>query len=396
MDADVGGSRHLPEVQRGRELIAPGSRATRRRSVPTLRHAAAWGTSLVLAGCGGPAPAVERDETLAGMPRLEPAPLPSRVRAAGDVLHPVVVGARGEVVVITADREGASFVLLTDDALPRGFGRLGEGPGELRIPQPLLVDDTVLVGYDMSSARVMVFDRVTGAIRREFRPREPVVPYLRGPDGTLLATRLDRGAELPALIDLASGRVRSGVAPGDTAAGNLFAGELDRPGYEGNAAVIGRWQGGTLVANGMSYRMVLYDGQGRVARRIDRNLPPRRLSAREVERELARLKGTPMGSTPARLDQSRRRLETMPERWFTHLSAPREDARGRLWVLVEHGDSIVADVYADDTLLGSTPVECPGYAGRWDLRDTWLVLLCEPEDPASLEDAEVRRYRIAG
>jgi hypothetical protein len=319
------------------------------------------------------------------------------VRDAHLPSHPlsaVVAGPSGEVLALPVDDTEGSFVVLADGVPPRYFGAPGEGPGELRIPQPLIVDDTAVVGYDLGTRRLMVFDRASGEVRREFRPRDRVVPYFRGPDGTVVATRLDRGVTLPALVDLATGRVREGVPPDDTSSIALFAGEELLPGYEGNVPVVGRWGGGTLLANGMTYRLVRYDGSGQVAGRIDRDWSPRRLSAREVEEEVARLRGTPMGSTPARLQAARLRLERVPQRWFTHLSGPREDGHGRLWVIVEHGDSTVADVYADDRLLGSLRVECPGYAGRWDLVGEWLVLLCTPADPSALADAEVRRYRI--
>jgi hypothetical protein len=309
-------------------------------------------------------------------------------------LSAVVAGPHGEVLALPVDGTEGSFVVLADGAPARFYGAPGEGPGELRIPQPLIVDDTAVVGYDLGTRRIMVFDRASGAVRREFRPRDRVVPYFRGPPGTVVATRTDRGVTLPALVDLATGRVREGIPPDDTTSIALFAGEADRPGYEGNVAVVGRWSGGTLVANGMTYRLVRYDATGQVAGRIDRGRAPRRLSAREVEQELGRLRGTPMGSTPERLEAARLRLARAPQRWFTHLSGPREDGRGRLWVMVEHGDSTVADVFAADTLLGSLRVDCPGYAGRWDLVGEWLVMLCTPADTTMLADAEVRRYRI--
>jgi hypothetical protein len=61
---------------------------------------------------------------------------------------------------------------------------------------------------------------------------------------------------------------------------------------------------------------------------------------------------------------------------------------------VEHGDSTSADIYARDRPLGRIRLACPGFSGRWDLVGEWLVMLCVPTDPASLEDAEVRRWRI--
>lgn len=369
--------------------------ATLRRGVRSLRRGvAALLLGLAAAACRGDGVDGEPPaaDAMLPMPTLEERPLPE-AHAAGSVLSAVVAGPSGEVLALPVDADGV-FVVLTDDAPPRFYGAPGEGPGELRIAQPLIVDDTAVVGYDLGTRRIIVFDRASGAVRRELRPRDRVVPYYRGSAGTLVATRLDRGITLPALIDLATGRVREGVPPSDTAGIALFAGEADLPGHASNIAVIGRWHGGTLLANGMHYRIVLYDDEGRVVGRIDRGFAPRTLSRHEVEREISRLGGTPMGRSSARLDAIRQRIEREPRQWFTHLSAPRDDGQGRLWVVVEHGDSTVADVYADEQLLGSLRLDCPGYEGRWDLAGEWLVMLCAPSDPESLEDVEIRRWRI--
>lgn len=327
------------------------------------------------------------------MPALEHRPVHDP-HVAGSTLSAVVAGRGGEVLALPATPDDGVLAVIADRAAPRYYAAPGAGPGEIRLPQPLAVDDTMVLVFDAATRRLMSFERASGVARRELRLRGTSIPYLRGAAGQLIATRLDRGVLIPSIIDIATGRERDPVPPGDTAAIGLFAGEEDLPGYAGNIAVIGRWQGGTLVANGMHYRMVLYDDEGRVAGRIDRGLAPRTLSRREVEREISRLGGTPMGRSSARLEAIRQRLEREPRPWFTHLSAPRDDAHGRLWVIVEHGDSTVADVYADQRLLGSLRLDCPGYEGRWDLAGEWLVMLCAPSDPESLEDVEIRRWHI--
>jgi hypothetical protein len=326
------------------------------------------------------------------MPALEHHPVHDP-HVAGSTLSAVAAGRGGEVLALPATPDDGVLAVIADRTAPRYYAAPGAGPGEIRLPLPLAVDDTMVLVFDAATRRLMTFDRASGVARRELRLRGTSIPYLRGAAGQLIATRLDRGVLIPSIIDLATGRERDPVPPGDTAAIGLFAGEEDEPAY-GNIAVIGRWRGGTLVANGMHYRMVLYDDEGRVAGRIDRGFAPRTLSRREVEREISRLGGTPMGRSSARLEAIRQRLEREPRPWFTHLSAPRDDGHGRLWVIVEHGDSTVADVYADQRLLGSLRLDCPGYEGRWDLAGEWLVMLCAPSDPESLEDAEIRRWRI--
>jgi hypothetical protein len=262
------------------------------------------------------------------------------------------------------------------------------------MPIPLLVHDTMVVGYDLATQRLMFYDRTSMRITREMRPELPVVPFMRGPEGTLLARRSDRGVDLPVLVDLSRGRVRNILAPSDSFRIAMFA---DDDQYEGgalNTTVIGRWAGGVVLANGMTYRLGQYDAAGVLRHRIDRGTAPRKLTPTEVELELTRLAETPMGRTPERLARVRERLEATPTRWFTQLGAPRNDGEGRLWVMVEHGDSTLADLYAGAELIGRTRVDCPGFSGRWDLTGEWLVMLCVPTEPETLFDAEVRRWRI--
>ena len=65
-----------------------------------------------------------------------------------------------------------------------------------------------------------------------------------------------------------------------------------------------------------------------------------------------------------------------------------------MWVVVNYGDSTAADVYDRDHLLGRIRLDCPGFSSRWDLSGSWLVMLCVPEEPEAMHDAEVRRWRI--
>jgi hypothetical protein len=266
------------------------------------------------------------------------------------------------------------------------------------MPMPLLVHDTVVVGYDLGTQRLMVYDRPSTRIRREFRAPSPVVPFMRGPGTTLLASQSDRGVELPVLIDIGSGRVRQVIAPSDSYRVAMFADDDRYPGGSYNTTVIGRWSGGVVLANGMTYRLGLYDDRGVLHHRIDRNLAPRQLTRGEIELELSRLVNTPMGRTPERLARARERLEATPTRWFNHLGAPRSDSQQRLWVVLAQGDSTSADVYAGEQLLGRLLLECPGFSGRWDLVGEWLVMLCVPgdDDPLAEYDAVVRRWRIVG
>ena len=139
---------------------------------------------------------------------------------------------------------------------------------------------------------------------------------------------------------------RSGAVPTVSATFRvgLFADDVTSPGMTENTPVVGRWAEGVVLANGLNYRFGMYDPEGTLRYRVDRNIAPRRLTAAEIETHLGRLAGTPIGNTPARLARARERLEARPTRWFSHTGAPRSDGLGRLWVVVNYGDSTAADV----------------------------------------------------
>lgn len=327
------------------------------------------------------------------LPTLVESPLPFDQRAASSELATVVVGDRGEVLLVDPDTEGGSLILLGDGPV-RHYGSRGEGPGEMRMAQPLLVDDSLVMAFDLSSRRVMIYDRVSTAIRREVRPSQPVIPILRGHGNTLIASRFERGIESPAVVDLLSGRTRSVLSPADSFRIQLFAGDEAMPGGSVNTSVLGRWAGGVLLGNGMTYRIGLYGADGELRHRIERDLAPRRLTETEIELQMSRLQQSPMARSPDRLKRIRQQLEALPVRWFTHRGPPRDDGNGRLWVLLQHGDSTSADLYAGDRQLGHLRIDCPGFGGQWDVSGEWLVLLCFPADPDAISDAEVRRWRI--
>lgn len=329
------------------------------------------------------------------LPQLEEVPLPAHERVASSVLGAVAVGADGAVLLLPFDLGEHSLQLIgASDGVTRAYGRMGEGPGEMRMPIPVLVEDTMVVGFDLGTQRLMFYDRVSAKIQREMRPELPVVPFMRGPGATLLASQHDRGVELPVLVDLARGSVRRVLAPSDSFRIAMFADDDQYVGGALNTTVVGRWSGGVVLANGMTYRIGQYDSRGELRYRIDRNIAPRRLTPDEIELELSRLALTPMGRTPERLARARDRLEAKPTRWFTQFGPPRNDGEGRLWVVVEHGDSTMADIYSGEEPLGRIRLDCPGFSGRWDLVEDWLVMLCVPTDPQAESDAEVRRWRI--
>lgn len=355
-----------------------------------------WAIGLLIASAACRASPDARTAVAAAevMPTLvaEPNPVPSL--SPGSVESAVVAGADGGWLYAPGDLQSSALVAVdADGRSARPLGRFGEGPGEMRASFPLWLDDTIAIGHDLATRRVVVWAR-DGSVRREFRPSEPVIPLGRGPGTTLLATRFRGRVEVPVLVDIPTGMATDVLVPGDSVLVALFGRDVDFTARIANAPAVGRWRDGIVVANGLTYMMGLWHGDGSLAAIVRHALPPARMGAEAVARELRNLRNSPLARRPGQLERWREELEATPVQRFSHVGAPRSDGRGRLWVVVQEGDSVHADVFADTTYLGRLPVDCPGFGGRWDLAGAWLLLVCEPVDPASELDAEVRRYRI--
>jgi hypothetical protein len=73
----------------------------------------------------------------------------------------------------------------------------------------------------------------------------------------------------------------------------------------------------------------------------------------------------------------------------------RFDGAGRLWIVRPEDGSAVADMYADTLLLGTIPLNCPGYASSgMDVAGTWLALSCRSTEPDAPSDGTIRLFRI--
>lgn len=355
-----------------------------------------WGSSVLLVlalGCAGDG-AGEARPVSAVLPTLTEVPIPVPELSPGAVTSAIVAGPDGGWLFGPSDVQASALVLVA----PVGrravaVGGYGEGPGEMRLSLPLWLDDTAAIGFDLATRRLMLWDR-TGTLRREWRPTEPVVPIARGPGQTLLASRFRGGREVPVLVEIGTGAVRDVIPPDDSTLLALFRDDAGLSDRIANAPVIGRWRDGIVVGNGLTYRIGLWRRDGALVRVLGRDLPPARLGPRALDREMANLRASGLSRDPEQLARARARLAETPQPRFTHFGAPRPDERGRLWVVVQEGDSVAADVFGDEAWLGRVPIECPGFEGRWDLNGRWLLLVCDPRDPASDLDAEVRRYRI--
>lgn len=86
------------------------------------------------------------------------------------------------------------------------------------------------------------------------------------------------------------------------------------------------------------------------------------------------------------------RFRTPPRMFFREL---RFDGAGRLWIVRPEDGSAVADVGADTVLLGTIPLNCPGYASSgMDVAGTWLALSCRSTEPDAPSDGTIRLFRI--
>lgn len=345
-------------------------------------------------GCAGPErppPAVVTD-----LPHLE-----SVATAAGQPglsrRTAIVLGADGSWLFAAPGQTGSAVVLVTD-SLPAGvpIGGIGEGPGEARMPVPMTVGSTTVSAFDIGAARFTTWTRAGELISTHWMPTS-VLPVVAMPDGRVLGGQNQAAGRVPVILDPANGKATDPVVPDDSRYRALFASndssEVGRPGTE---VVLGFWSGGVVIGNGETFTFGLFDMNGHQVALAELDLPPRRLGARELDRELDRLEsaGLLRHDTDARL-AARQRLARERLPWVSHVSPPRIDGAGRLWIVRSTGaDSVVAELFAGSAHLGSLPLACPDYGGEWALTGDWFALVCGPSDPTSDHDAVVRRYRV--
>ena len=134
-----------------------------------------------------------------------------------------------------------------------------------------------------------------------------------------------------------------------------------------------------------------YDWEGRYRFALGRDLGRNRRSAAQVERDLAARDRSVVARSAADREAARRRLAADSIRWFSHLSPPRPDHAGRIWIVGTAGDTTFADLFAAQQFIGRLVLDCPGFRGRWALERRWLALVCEAADD---RDAEVKLWEV--
>lgn len=348
---------------------------------------------LLLAACGGAPESSRPIEPLGGpvppMPRL----IFEQAWAAPLDVHYVKFGMGSGPSFLVRTRQGGSHAVawVGPTRAPLYFAGVGDGPGEVRSADVMVVDDSTLAVYDFSNNRIAWWD-TTGTFLRQVALREVLLQFGPGRQGEWIAGSMGPEGVLPVSLDLATGRSRRLVMGQDSFIVAEF-GELD--GGEPRLGSSGLWDGGFLSVRGQTYRIAGYDWDGRrrfvIAPDLPPNLPgPERL---DVVMEEWRRSGR-----PGRLSESARReyFAERPEQFFSHLGPPRLDAAGRLWVVGRDAPSgrLFADAWWRDSMLVREWLECQNADGRWNLSRERLALVCDPEPGDSINDRVYRIWRI--
>lgn len=346
-------------------------------------------------GCGG-ASGEKAPPVLAELPTL--VAVTTAVGQPGlSTRSAIAIGPDGSWLFASPDQTGSAVVLVTDSS-PGGvpIGGIGEGPGEARMPVPMIVDSAGVSAFDLAAARFTTWERAGELVSTHWMPPS-VMPVVAMPDGRLLGGRSQAGGRIPVVVDPATGKTTEVLAPSDSLYQALFetrgTHEVDVPGLK---VVLGVWSGGVVIGNGETFTFGLFDLHGERVALATLDLPPRYLGPAELDRELDRLESAGLlRRDPARRAQARARLAGEQLPWVSHVSPPRSDGAGRLWIVRWGGtDSVVAELFAGSRHLGSLPLACPDYGGEWALAGDWLALVCGPSDPADDHDAVVHRYRV--
>lgn len=346
---------------------------------------------LAVLGCNGSSDS-ERTVSVQRLPRLELVVVHDTVDGPASTHTDVVVGDSGEILFHPPSGSGSALAVLARDGSITPVGGEGQGPGEALMPLGVEMSDSRISAFDLAAHRVLEWSR-DGRLRTSWHPPVTAIPFAYDPQRGFLATRSRREGLFPVLLMGESGTARDLVTPSDTFYRRLFPPERTAEERLINPTVIGHWRGGPLVADGLTYRIGLYDWDGELVSVIAPDVGDNLRTARRVDMEIAMLRRTGRRDE-AWLARERERLSQTPIRWFTHLGPPAPDGQGRLWVLGQHQDSGFADVFHDGAFLGRHQLACDGFAGRWDVRGEWLVLMCTPDDQDSRRDAVAKVYRL--
>jgi len=300
-------------------------------------------------------------------------------------------------VVLTATRSPDDTNIFemvdTTGATIARLGPVGAGPGELTRPMFFDVsDEGVLVVWDASTGRITTY-APDGALIASRQINQVLVPQALVRDSLDIRDADPRGPLVRRPVT--GGRAREVVLTTAPAFDSVFpvktmGGILGR-GAISYAAGAGRIAFGHFL----TYRILLFSDDGAYLGSLGRALPPQFPSAERIAADSLSLLKQPSIS-PASLARRLREARERPIPYFS-LRALHFDGKGRLWVFRQQDSSAVADLFADTTLLGSVPINCPGFQGMSaDIRNDWLAIACRTADEKSLSGATLKLFRIEG
>lgn len=350
-----------------------------------------FGVSLLLGACwGGEASPPPVTTT---MPRLVPVAVAGDLEAVGGTTAALQLGSQG--VVLVRGVPGAAHALSVHRP---GFGwqylvSEGDAPGELRMAMPLAVTDSSILAWGLGALQVAEWSLADSRWLGQVPASGAIAPAFLAVGRGIVGTTERRDGTIPVLLDPISGKVRPLLATLDTAYRRVFPRRDAFVVRFGNPAVVGEWPGGFLIGNGFSYQLLAYDWSGRLRYTFGRDLPVNRRSSAQVEQHMTELARTSLGQRPDRMAAAREQAARDSVRWFSHLSSPRHDAAGRVWIIGTAGDTTFADLFAESLYLGRLILDCPGFRGRSAVNGRWIALLCEAEDD---RDAALHLYTIEG
>jgi hypothetical protein len=269
---------------------------------------------------------------------------------------------------------------------------VGQGPAEMLRPVALAISDSDLTLSDLATSRVTAVRR-NGTIAAS----HIVVPTLAvamdaGP-GELVTVISDARGPQPILLHLATGATRELTERPDSFLATAFRGS------DGSGSplvpVLGRWNGGFIIADGWRYRLALYDWQGVRQRILARDIPRPVLTAARVDTAFRHGQSRVNARhDPSAADRERAEIAAQPQPYFPHTRALGLDGQGRIWVFGIDADSGFADVFSATHFLGRIALSCPAFASAAAVAGHWLVLGCGSTDATSDTGTELKVFRI--
>lgn len=298
------------------------------------------------------------------------------------------LGPQGDLVFETLREPTVLFMVPVDGSRGSGFAARGEGPGEMLDAMPYAVTESEVVTMDASSRRLSIWSH-DGELRRSRQIRSAdFIELIPIGDGRYLMDRVNGDGFSVATFNDRTGAVDPLVPSSDSfvATNAPTVGEALK-----NRLAIGRWHGGVIVANRLTYQLALYDWEGRQRGLIGGPGKLRYPDPEELDRWMT---AWIAAGRPGRQPDDRRRAEmaSTPMPWFS--SRVRQDDHGRIWLMRSVGDSARIDIYHGEQFVGHVLLPCSMMPDRWDLNGTWMAVACVPPSAGEANGPIVKLYRV--